>query len=116
MLTYFTIGMLVVNKLTVYPYELLFMLIILAAVSFDPIIENRVLLKVISIISKGSFALYLIHPMILQIATKVWNRIGISNVILQTVYLYVTCIGVSYMLYYGIIIRIEKRFSKAVNK
>lgn len=104
---FFITGVLIVTKLTVYPYELLFILVILIAVSFESTIKNEMMLKVISIISRGSFALYLIHPIVLQIATRVWNKAN-NSTILYAIYLYVMCIAISYILYYGVVIKIER--------
>lgn len=99
---------LVVTVLSWYQYELLFVLFIGAAVSFDPITENEKIGKWISMIGGGSFALYLIHPMVLEVAPMIWRKIGVNNQWLCAAYLYVLCIGAAYILYYGFIIKIER--------
>lgn len=99
---------LIVTDLSWHQFDLLFVLFVAIAVFSDPIVKNEKICKWISWISGGSFALYLIHPMVLEAAPIVWRRIGIDNQWLYAIYLYVLCIGATYILYYGFIIKIEK--------
>lgn len=99
---------LAVTALSWYQYELLFVLFIAISVLSDPITENEKVCKWISMISRGSFALYLIHPVVLEVAPMIWRRIGIRNRWIYAAYLYVLCIGAAYLLYYGLIIKLEK--------
>lgn len=107
---------LAVTALSWYQYELLFVLLVAIAVSFAPITENKQVCKWISIISGGSFALYLIHPMVLDIAPIIWGKIGIENQWLYAIYLYISCIGAAYILYYVFIIKIERWVSNHLGK
>lgn len=101
-------GILIIKRLMVYPYELLLILIRLIIVSFDSIVKNKKILIIITVISEGSFALYLIHPIVLQMAIKMWSKASANSVVLYAAYLYVVCIVTSYMVYYGIIAKIER--------
>lgn len=99
---------LAVTALSWYQYELVFVLFVAIAVSFAPITENEKVCKWISMISGGSFALYLIHPMVLEIAPAIGRKIGIDDQWAFAIYLYALCIGVAYILYYGPMIHIER--------
>ena len=101
----------VVTAFTWYQYELLSVLLILLAVSFNPITDNVRICKWLSAVSGGSFALYLVHPMVLQVAPSIWDKIGIGNKWLYIIYLYVLCIGIAYALYYLFISKIERYIS-----
>ena len=98
---------LVITALSWYQYELLFVLLLGISVSSNPITENKKICKWISMISGGSFTVYLIHPMVLRLAPTIWEKIGIGNRWLYMAFLYVLCIGVAYT-YYGFITKIEK--------
>lgn len=106
-LTIITI-VLAVTSLSWYQFDLLYVLFVAIAVSFNPLVKNEKICKWISLISGGSFALYLIHPMVLEVAPIIWNKIGINNQWLYAIYLYILCIGAAYVIYYGLIIKIEK--------
>lgn len=99
---------LVVTALSWYQFVLLFVLFIAAAVLCAPFVRNEKICKWISMAGSASFALYLIHPMVLEVAPAIWGKIGINNRWLCALYLYVLCIGITYILYYGFIIKIEK--------
>lgn len=99
---------LIMTSFGTYPYELLFTLLILVAVVSMPLINNSKMQKYISYVSKGTFALYLIHPLVLKVARGILKRIGIQNVILSEIYLFSLCIIVSYAIYYLIIYKIEQ--------
>lgn len=107
---------LTITALSWYPYELLFVLFIGISVLSNPATDNNKICKYISRISEGSFALYLIHPMVLRIAPIIGRKIGIENRWLYMIYLYALCIGVTYILYYKFIVRIEKYLRNALIK
>lgn len=105
---------LIITRFEWYQYEFVFVLFIFTAVSMPPLLNNEMLSKIVSLISNGSFALYLIHPIILIVATSIWHKLGISNKLLYVIICYILCISVSYFIYYLGIVKIEKYVQKKV--
>lgn len=105
----FFIGLvLIMTSFSRYPYEFLFTLLILIAVVSMPLVNNKKVQKYILYVSKGTFALYLIHPLVLKVARKILERIGVRNVILSGICLFILCIVASYTVYYLVIYKIEQ--------
>lgn len=103
---------LAVTAFSWYQYEFLFVLLVATGVLSKPVTQNEKACKWISRISGGSFALYLIHPMVLKIAPAILDCLSIRHHRVYAACLYVLCIGAAYLLYYGLIIRLEKWASK----
>lgn len=91
-----------------YPYELVSVLLIFIAVSVPPLLKSKTFGKTVSFINNGTFALYLIHPIAMNAASKIWYKCGFSNNVLYIIYLYVFCLSASYFIYYIGIIRLER--------
>ena len=102
----------IVKSFTWYAYEMLFTLWILLSVSFKPIFRKEIVCRIIVLSSKGSFMLYLVHPIILRIAPILREQLCIKNKFIYAIFLYISCIGVSYVLYYLIIQRSERKLIK----
>jgi len=111
-----TIG-LIVTKFQHFEFELMFAVLLLAACSIDnhSIIPESVK-KTISWVSGGTFALYLIHMLVIRAAQMIWYKIGFENKAIHTIYLFVLCVAVSYFIYYGFVIRIERMLKNEWNK
>lgn len=105
---------LIVTRFEWYQFEFIFVLLIYISISMAPLTHNKILNKFISIASNGSFALYLIHPIVLIVASAIWQSCGIFNKWFYALYLYISCIGVSYCIYYFGIIRIERYIKRKV--
>lgn len=108
-------GILVVTGFGWYPYELFFTLLILIAVQLPAAVKNRKINNIIMYISQGSFCLYLIHPLVLrELPVWLWKlNISVSG-IGYTFLLYLACIAASYLLYYGIIQKIEVKIAQKI--
>lgn len=111
---FFVVLALVLKQCTWYKYELCFVLLVLVAVSFDsvtgigPDVVRDKLASLVTFVSRGSFALYLIHPLALPVAPMVWDVLGIQNNVLYTIYLYLVACVASYVVYYLLIAKAEK--------
>ncbi|RKI92757.1 acyltransferase [Parablautia intestinalis] len=106
--------LLIVTRFEWYPFEFIFVIFIYIAIAMPPLTHSNIVSKFISIISNGSFALYLIHPIVLIIASDIWQKCGIHNKWIYTLYLYFFCISVSYCIYYLGIIKIENYIQQKV--
>lgn len=104
---------LIVTGFEWYQFELFFVLLLFAAVSMPPLCSNHKIQKWAIFMSSGSFALYLIHPIVLEIATIVLDRFELPK-LSYVICLYALCIGVSYSIYYFVIIRIEQLVKQRV--
>lgn len=91
-----------------YPYELVSVILIFIAVSVPPLFKQKLSVKIVSYISNGTFTLYLIHPIVLRIAPKIWHKCGFSDNIFYIFYLFVASICAAYFIYYFGIKKIEK--------
>lgn len=96
-----------------YLYELLSVLLIYIAVSQQPFLENKKLRHIINTTSKTSFTLYLLHPLILQIYGLL--KLDINSKFIYVLLLYTSCVFISFILYYGIIVKIENSICKLVH-
>ena len=103
-----------VRSLTWCTYETLSVVMILAAVSFEPIIGNSKLKQILGVVSNISFTLYLIHPILIRHAGIIWKYTGDRNKYLYALCLYLVSIGMAWILYYGIISRIEHRMREKI--
>lgn len=104
------------TALSWYPYELLSVVIVAVAVLLAPLTQNNKVCRIISWISGGSFTLYLIHYMILDVIRRTENDILAFSTVGRILYLYVMCFSVSYILYYLVIVRIEKAVNMILEK
>ncbi len=100
---------LLASSLTWYTYEIIFLLFVALSVLTESITSNEKIKSAISWVSRGSFTLYLVHPLILAVEAQLWSKFGIWRESLHALFLYACCILVSYALYYGVINKIEKR-------
>ena len=100
---------LIVSSLKWYSYEINFLQFIALSVITENITNNERIKTVITWLSSGSFTLYLVHPLVLSVERRLWNNLEILNESLHGIFLYTSCIVVSYFLYYGIISKIEKK-------
>lgn len=108
---------LIVTHLNWYAYELLFMLLIFAAVQMPPLFQSPEIHKLVSFISGGSFALYLIHPLVLGATPFIlrgFEPISRLQKVACVLFYYVLCIGVSYAIYYFVIAKVEKFVTQKV--
>lgn len=108
------LAMVFVRSLSWCTYETLSVVMILVAVSFEPIINNPKLKQILVITSSISFTLYLIHPILIRHAGVFWKYIGERNKYLYAICLYLVSIGIAWMLYYGIISHIEHRIREKI--
>lgn len=56
---------------------------------------------------EGSFSLYLIHPMVLDIAPGIWKKFNNNSKMLYMIFQFILCIGMSYLINYGLIQKLE---------
>lgn len=101
-------AILFITDLKWYPYEFVSVILIFIAVSVPPLLRQKISVKIVSFISNGTFALYLIHPVVLRIAPKIWHKCGFSNNIFYVLYLFASSIGAVYFIYYWGIKKMEK--------
>ena len=102
---------LIVTQLNWYVYELLFMLLLFAAVELPPLSRSPALGRLASFLSDGSFALYLIHPMIFTVLPTAFLQLASFPrlaIMINAAIQYIVCILVTYTLYYLIISRLER--------
>lgn len=100
-----------------YSYELVSVILIFIAVFVPPLLQQKISVKMISFISYGTFTLYLIHPIALKVAPKIWHKCGFSNNIFYIIYLIAFSLCTAYFIYYCGIRKIEKIvFDKAYKK
>lgn len=99
---------LVVTKFLWYAFELLFMIMLTMMVCSPQWIKNDTIRKIISFLSKGSFWLYLIHPMILSFLPNLqWEASKVLKMV-YIVFLTLLIVGASYVVYYCIVGKIEQ--------
>lgn len=97
---------LIATNFSWFSHELLFTILIMAAVLMPNIINNEKFKYFLKFISGGSFTLYLIHPMVLTIINL--DTCGLK----PTIFLYIVCLFISYTIYYLIITKIENSICK----
>lgn len=89
-------------------WVLVFAIILLLTLKSREIIEYKKT-KWISWLSGGTFALYLIHPMVFKFDIMLLQRYQVNHVLLRAGILYTTAILVAYLFYYGFVAKLEKR-------
>ena len=95
---------LIVTQFRIYPYEFASALMVLAAVSFEPVVHNNGICKILRSMSECSFTLYLLQAAILEGVNVIWNRFcGDGHVVLFSIVLYSSCIMISYVVYHFVI-------------
>ena len=95
---------LIVTQFRIYPYEFASALMVLTAVSFEPVVHNNGICKILSSMSECSFTLYLLQAAILEGVNIIWNRFcGEGHVVLFSIVLYSSCIMISYVVYHFVI-------------
>ncbi|SKC08600.1 Peptidoglycan/LPS O-acetylase OafA/YrhL, contains acyltransferase and SGNH-hydrolase domains [Lachnospiraceae bacterium] len=105
------IGM-IISSLSWYSYEIVFVILVAVSVLCENMTSNIAISKIINWLSKGSFTLYLVHPLVLAVESALWYKLGIWSESLHGLVLYTSCIAVSYFIYYCIINKIERRIIK----
>lgn len=103
--------LLIMTGFSKYSYELIFTLLILNAVSLKPFTHNLKICKWLICISKGTFTLYLIHPLVLKVVPGLLERMGMHNELLLKICLYILSVMGAYLVHYLIINKIERRLS-----
>ncbi len=89
-------------------WVLVFAIILLLTLKSREIIEYKKT-KWISWLSGGTFALYLIHPMVFKFDIMLLQKYQVNHVFLRAGILYTTAILVAYLFYYGFVAKLEKR-------
>lgn len=109
---------LVITQFQYYAYECVFVLFVMVAVSCAPIFINPRICRVISYVSNGSFALYLIHPIFLQIEREIrcLETLKQANKSIYTLMIYIICIVLTYFIHYGCIVKVENAILKKLKK
>ena len=101
----------ILRDMKAFPYECVFTVLVLIAVSFEDIVTNQRFVRIIHWISDGTFTLYLIHPIFFDWGSYIWEKIGLRSIFngipagkyVYTFYLFLFCVGFSYLIYFGII-------------
>jgi hypothetical protein len=97
-------------------YEFISVILVAVAVMFSSeYIKSGLVQTILEYASKGSFALYLIHPIVLRLEPwiqKILQIMGLYGKWTLAAALYIACIGVAYFIYFVIIFRIEQHFRK----
>ncbi len=101
-----------INLHSEFIYDLLSVIVLYVMVSSNSICSKQNLCKLISYLGKGSFTLYILHPIILRFAPIVWKRIPIENNHIYVLFLYVLTLFCSYFLYHVFVRRLETHFCK----
>ena len=99
--------LMIISSVSWCPYEVLAVVMVLVAVTFDSLIKSKKITKIISALSSMSFTLYLIHPVIIRNGYAVWKMTGIDSKYLYAIFLYISSIGVAALLYHFVIKRIQ---------
>lgn len=109
---------LVVTKLTWYPYEFMFAIMITLALVLPNIITNKKMNDCIVFVSKGSFTLYLVHPMILAVGPTVYGKVFSHEPHgkMYAFYLYAFSFLISYLVHYFIVQKIEVLIQRTANR
>lgn len=99
----------IITSARLYFYEVLFTVVVCIAyycnLKSDSMSHH--LYAMLRLFSKMSFAVYLIHPIILDVELFIWKGMHINNSAAHTVFIYLMCFVVSYGVYF-IIDRIPK--------
>lgn len=99
---------LLVTKFSWYPFELLFMIMVSVMVCSPQWTKDDKARQIISFLSKGSFLLYLIHPIILSFLPNLqWKESKVLKMGYM-LFLALLTVGVSYVMYYCIVEKMEK--------
>ncbi len=108
----FLVGFITVcSNLAQAPFPIIFVLIIFVAVKGSDIVTNEKVVKIIRGIADISFTLYLIHPPLFIYFEKAQKHLGLDIKWLHVAVIYVSSIAFAYLLYNGIIKKIEKRLN-----
>ena len=103
---------LLTTSISWYQYELLFVLFLMLAIFLAPITDNKMIVYIISLLSDGSFALYLLHPILLWLASLTWKVIGVNNNKLYAIFLYIFSVCIAYVIYHYFIRKVEYLVTK----
>ena len=103
---------LIISSLQWYNYEIVFLALLALSVMSANITSIEPIKKAIIWLSNGSFTLYLIHPLVLAVEGRLWYKLEIWKESIHGVVLYISCISVSYLIYYGIIHKLEQKLIK----
>jgi peptidoglycan/LPS O-acetylase OafA/YrhL len=108
----FLVGFITVfSNLTQSPFPIIFILILFVAVKGADIVTNEKVVKIIRGIADISFTLYLIHPPLFIYFEKAQKHLGLDIKWLHVAVIYVSSISFAYLLYNGIIKKIEKKLN-----
>ncbi len=100
-----------------FSFEFIYsILLIIAAYFGEELVVSERTKNIVSWFSNGTFALYMLHMLIISAAQMIWYKVGIESKVLHAVYLYVLSIVGSYVIYYGIVVRIERVIKNEWNK
>lgn len=107
-------GLLIVLDFECYKYELVFTMMLFFATQLPNIVDDEKGKRILKCISRGTFALYLIHPMVLRIAPVFYRKFfgRSASGVLYALYCYFTCFAISYFIYYVIVQKLEKVVQK----
>lgn len=106
---------LVLTDMHKYQWVLFFPIVFIVAIKMRDVIETEKA-KWISWISNGTFALYLIHPIVFKVDGLLMDKYKVDHVLIRACILYTTAILVAYLFYYGLIVKLESRIYKKVFK
>lgn len=112
----FCMGMLLIwSQFTWYKYPIMFLIIVTICIKGKTFLKNVKVEKIISFFSKGSFALYLCHPIIFAIINLLCNLLGIQGIV-KAILLYSGILIGTYVFYYFIELPIEKHLTTKLLK
>lgn len=110
------LALLFCSQISWYKYEIVCVVFILIAVKLSSVTENKRICQIVKFFANSSFSLYLIHPIVLSIASKIWRLMGFQNAVLYSVYLSLGSIIVSALVYFLVIKKIEHIIQKKLER
>lgn len=108
-------AILILTQIQWFSYEIIFTILLMLVLKSPSIIKSDKIISIIQFLSKGSFALYLCHPILLQIAVSLGNKIYLNDFTKCLFFLIVT-IGGSYTLWWFVLRPIENMVKGKLDK
>ncbi|WP_027218040.1 acyltransferase family protein [Butyrivibrio fibrisolvens] len=104
----------ILSSLDWYGYEIAFVVLVFASATSQNFTSNNKITKIVVWLSRGSFTLYLVHPIVLAVERRLWYRLDIHKEIIHGIVLYTVSILLAYFIYYCIISKIEQKISTLI--